>query len=145
MTVRIDSDGLLIDGKPFPLLSGAVHYWRIDAALWDTIFDRVTEIGFRCVETYVPWSVHERKDGSFDFSGGKDVGRFLDLAAGKGLKAIVRPGPHINAEITGFGFPERILRDPKFHARGPQGNPIWVPTPPRMFPAPSYAGDGLYR
>jgi beta-galactosidase len=144
MPVRVGKEGLVIDGRPFPLWSGAVHYWRLDRGVWETVLHRVLDMGFRCVETYIPWGVHENPDGTFDFTGRKDVGAFLDLAARPGLKAIVRPGPHINAEITGFGYPDRILRDPAFFARGPRGNPIWVPVTPRMFPALSYAGERLY-
>ena len=145
MPVQITQDGLQIDGKPFPLYSGSVQPWRLDPAKWGEILDRVSELGFGCIEVYVPWGEHQRPDGTCDFTGPRDVGAFLDLAFERGLKVIVRPGPHANAEITGFGYPERILRDPEMHARGPEGNPVFVPTPPRMFPAVSYAGDRLYR
>src|SRR6185503_12457699 len=48
-------------------------------------------------------------------------------------------GPHCNAELTGFGFPERILRDEAMLARAAHGGPGWMPAPPRAFPVPSYA------
>ena len=144
MPVQITQDGLLIDGRPFLLYSGSVQPWRLDPGKWGKILDRVCELGFGCIEVYIPWGAHQRPDGSCDFTGSRDIGAFLDLAFERGLFAIVRPGPHANAEITGFGYPERILRDPDMHARGPEGNPVFVPTPPRMFPAVSYAGDRLY-
>jgi beta-galactosidase GanA len=96
------------------------------------------------VETYVPWSVHELEAGRFDFGEldrRKDVGAFLDLAHTLGLRAIVRPGPHINAELTHFGIPERVLLDPQCQARSPRGNPVMLYFPPRMFPVPSYASE----
>jgi len=133
-----------VDGKTFPLYSGSVQPWRLEPGKWGEILDRVVELGFGCIEVYIPWGEHQRADGACDFSGSRDIGGFLDLAFERGLFAIVRPGPHANAEITGFGYPERILRDPGMHARGPEGNPVYVPTPPRMFPAVSYAGDRLY-
>ncbi len=145
MSVQITKDGMEIDGKPFPLYSGSVQPWRLDPSKWGEILDRVGELGFGCIEVYVPWSAHELSDGSCDFSGSRDIGAFLDLAHERGLKAIVRPGPHANAEMTGFGYPDRILRDPEMHARRPEGNPAFVPTPPKMFPVVSYAGGRLYR
>ena len=61
-----------------------------------------------------PWGVHETRSGRVDF-GEKDarldVVAFLRLVAELGLLAIVRPGPHVNAELTHFGIPERIIWD----------------------------------
>ena len=145
MTVEIGDDGLLLDGEPLRLLTGSVQYWRLDPAAWPRILDRVADLGLLGIEVYMPWSAHETAPGAFDFSGPRDLSRFLDLAAERGLKVIARPGPHINAEITGFGYPDRILEDPELQARGPEGNPVFCPAPPRMFPVPSNAGDGLYR
>ncbi|MBW1809141.1 MAG: beta-galactosidase [Deltaproteobacteria bacterium] len=144
MSVEINSDGLLIDGKSFPLMSGSVQPWRLEPSRWEEILDRVTELGFGCIEVYVPWGPHELPDGSHDFSGPRDIGAFLDLAHARNLKVIVRPGPHANAEITAFGYPERLLYNQDMLARGPEGNPIWVPAPPRMFPTITHAGSKLY-
>lgn len=101
-------------------------------------------MGLRVVETYVPWQVHEREpiEGeppTFDFTGGLDVGAFLREAHDVGLRAIVRPGPHINAELTDFGLPERIVWNADCQARTPRRNPVILPAPPRAFPVPSYA------
>jgi beta-galactosidase len=145
MAIEIKSEGMLIDAKPFPLICGSVQSWRLDPDKWAEILDKVQGLGFDCIEVYVPWGVHEQADGSHDFSGSRDIGSFLDLAHQRGLKVIVRPGPHANAEITGFGYPDRVLRNPELLARGPEGNPVWVPTPPRMFPSVTYAGQKLYQ
>lgn len=144
MPVTLGDDGLLLDGEPWPLLTGSVQYWRLDPDRWPVILDRVAELGLRGVEVYMPWSAHERGQGAFDFTGRLDLARFLDLCTERELKVIARPGPHINAEITGFGFPERVLTNPALQARGPKGNPVFCPAPPRMFPVPTYAGEGLY-
>lgn len=98
----------------------------------------------RLVETYVPWQVHERggehgRAIEYDFTGRNDVAAFLREAHAVGLKAIVRPGPHINAELTDFGLPERVLWNPDCQAKTPRLNPVMLPAPPRAFPVPSYA------
>lgn len=125
-----------------PPRSGAVHYWRLPRRDWQPALEGLQRLGFSAVETYIPWSVHEVAAGEFDFGERdrrKDVGAFLDLAHSLGLSAIVRPGPHINAELTHFGIPERVLLDPLCQARSPRGNPVMLYFPPRMFPVPSYA------
>jgi len=144
MGVRITQEGMEIDGRWVPLVSGAVQYWRLAPSVWERVLDEVAALGFAMIEVYLPWGLHEPRPGQFDFAGPLDAGRFLDLAHARDLKVIARPGPHTNAELTGFGYPDWVLADPACRASGPDGQPAFVPAPPRMFPAPTYAGDALY-
>lgn len=96
--------------QPFQVRSGAMHYFRIPAYYWEDRLLKLKECGFNTVETYIAWNVHEEKEGVFDFSGEKDFGAFLDIAAKLGLKAIVRPGPYICAEWEMGGFPPWLLQ-----------------------------------
>jgi beta-galactosidase len=57
---------------------------------------------------------------------------------------VLRPGPHINAELTYFGLPERIVWDRACQARTPQGHPVMLPIVPVAFPVPSYASDAFH-
>ena len=116
-----------------------LHYWRVPRAAWADCLASVRELGFELVSTYVPWSVHETGPGRFDWSGGRDLAGFLGEVMRAGLLAVVKPGPHINAELTYFGYPERVVRDPAMQARTAAGAPVWMPAPPHMFPVPSYA------
>jgi beta-galactosidase len=134
-----DAEGLVVGERRVPFLAGAMHYWRIERRHWTKCLCAIADLGLTLVETYVPWSVHETSGGRYDWSGGRDLGAFLDAAAAVGLGAVVRPGPHCNAELTGFGFPDRILRDEAMLARSATGGPVWMPAPPRAFPVPSYA------
>ena len=43
--------------------------------------------------------------GVYDFTGVRDMDQLLDMAQEVGLYVIARPGPYINAEIDGGGFP----------------------------------------
>jgi len=147
MFVTVTEAGLDVGGTELPLLSGAMHYWRIERSRWSSCLDAVVDMGFPIVETYAPWSVHEVGPGRYDFGKEdprRDLGAFLDLAGDKGLRAIVRPGPHINAELTYFGFPERLLRDESLLARTARGAKVLLPVPPRMFPVPSYASEKFF-
>ncbi len=117
------------------LFAGAMHYWRLEPEVWRPCLRALRELGLTAVDTYVPWGVHDEAG----FSGARDLGAFLDDVEREGLVALVRPGPHINAELTYFGFPERIVSDPAMQAQSGRGTPVWLPAPPRMFPIPSYA------
>lgn len=97
-----DTD-FLLDGRPVRLLSGALHYFRVHEAQWGHRLAMLRAMGLNCVETYVPWNLHEPRSGGF-----RDVeqlGRFLDAAREAGLWAIVRPGPYICAEWENGGLP----------------------------------------
>ncbi|MBT9778018.1 beta-galactosidase [Clostridium sp. MCC353] len=100
----------LLDGKPVKILSGAVHYFRIVPEYWEDCLYHLKALGCNTVETYIPWNLHEKEEGSFDFKGIKDVGAFLRLAQKMGLYAIVRPSPYICAEWEFGGLPAWLLR-----------------------------------
>jgi beta-galactosidase len=125
--------------RHLPFYAGAMHYWRVDPARWAACLKTIHSLGLTCVETYVPWRIHEPDAGKLQWKGERDLGRFLQLAGAAGLSVIVRPGPHINAELTSFGFPDWLLADADCQARTAHGTPAWLPVPPRAFPIPSYA------
>jgi beta-galactosidase len=138
----------LAGGEGLPLYAGSVHYWRLATEDWKACLRAVRDVGFRLVDVYVPWAVHELSPGVFDFGERDprlDVVRFLRLAHELGLYAIVRPGPHINAELTYFGIPERVIWSRACQARSPLGNPVMLPTVPVAFPVPSYASEEFHR
>lgn len=139
--------GLEIKGEFVPLTAGSVHYWRLDPRDWRACLTATKALGVRLVDVYVPWSVHEIAPGQLELGRGdpqRDVGAFLRLAHELGLHAIVRPGPHINAELTCFGIPERVIWDPSCQARSPRGNPVMLPMLPFAFPVPSYASEAFH-
>ncbi|MEU6823167.1 beta-galactosidase family protein [Streptomyces atriruber] len=100
---RVGEDEFEVDGRPVRLLSGALHYFRVHEAQWGHRLAMLRAMGLNCVETYVPWNLHEPRPGTY-----RDVealGRFLDAAHEAGLWAIVRPGPYICAEWENGGLP----------------------------------------
>ncbi|NUK45283.1 beta-galactosidase [Streptomyces lunaelactis] len=97
-----DAD-FLLDGRPVRLLSGALHYFRVHEEQWDHRLAMLRAMGLNCVETYVPWNMHEPEPGRY--ADDAALGRFLDAAHRAGLWAIVRPGPYICAEWENGGLP----------------------------------------
>ena len=66
----------LLDGKPFRILSGEMHYFRIPREYWRDRLLKLKACGLNTVATYMPWNLHERTPGKFDFSGMLDVRAF---------------------------------------------------------------------
>ena len=110
MSVFEVKEEFLLDGKPFKILSGAIHYFRIVPEYWEDCFYNLKAMGFNTVETYVPWNIHEPEEGVFDFSGGRDVVSFVRLAQNMGLMVILRPTPFICGEWEFGGLPPWLLR-----------------------------------
>lgn len=100
----------LLNGKPFRILSGAIHYFRIPREYWEDSLYNLKAMGFNTVETYIPWNLHEPQEGKFDFEGNKDVAAFANLAQKMGLWVILRPSPFICAEWEFGGLPSWLLR-----------------------------------
>ncbi len=98
-----------LDGEPFVVISGTMHYFRIPRAYWHDRLLKLKECGFNTVETYTCWNLHELREGEFDFSGNLDIAAYIAEAAKVGLHVILRPGPYICAEWEFGGLPSWLL------------------------------------
>lgn len=116
-TFQIGDQDFLLDGKPYRILSGALHYFRVHPDLWADRIHKARLMGLNTIETYVAWNAHAPSRGQWDVSGGLDLGRFLDLVAAEGMHAIVRPGPYICAEWDNGGLPAWLFRDERVGVR----------------------------
>ena len=109
MRVSIDKEAFLIDGKRTKIISGAIHYFRVVPEYWYDRLAKLKACGFNTVETYMPWNLHEAKEGHFDFTGILDIEKFIEIAESLDLYVIVRPGPYICAEWDFGGLPSWLL------------------------------------
>ena len=107
----------LLDGKPFQLIAGELHYSRIPEAYWRDRLHKAKAMGLNAVGVYCMWNVHEPEPGKWDFSGRQDVRRFVQLAQQEGLYVILRPGPYVCAEWEFGGFPWWLLQDKDLQVR----------------------------
>lgn len=109
-------DQFYLDGNPFRIISGGMHYFRVLPEYWEDRLLKLKALGCNTVETVVPWNLHEPKKGEFDFTGEKlhgltDLAGYVKLAQKLGLWVILRPSPYICAEWEFGGFPAWLLAD----------------------------------
>ncbi|KZS05123.1 Beta-galactosidase [Daphnia magna] len=122
--VAASKDGFLLNNKPFHIISGAVHYFRIHPTQWRDRLKKLRATGANTVETYMPWNLHEPRRGEYDFSEGQNdmsyflnVTAFVEMAQEEDLFVILRPGPFICSEWDFGGLPSWLLRDPEMKVR----------------------------
>jgi beta-galactosidase len=113
----IEGGHFVLDGEPFQIISGEMHYTRIPREYWRDRLRKARAMGLNTVSTYIFWNAHEPHPGVYDFSGSLDVAEFIRMAQEEGLYVILRPGPYSCAEWDLGGFPAWLLADPNIVLR----------------------------
>lgn len=120
--IGVNSRFLTLDGKPWLPVMGEFHYVRTPAAEWDAELAKIKASGVDIVATYLMWDYHEEREGKFDWTGDRDLRRFVAAAARHGLKVVLRLGPWVHAEVRYGGIPDWVV-----HAMPTRGDdPIYL-------------------
>ncbi|KAI4324789.1 hypothetical protein MLD38_030245 [Melastoma candidum] len=115
---KIDEDKFWKDGKPFQIIGGDLHYFRILPEYWEDRLLRAKALGLNTIQTYVPWNLHEPKPGELMFEGIADIISYLKLCQKLDLLVMLRVGPYICGEWDFGGFPPWLLSiEPKIKLR----------------------------
>jgi hypothetical protein len=104
-----DSVSLLRDGIRWMPVMGELHYTRVPAARWRDALLKLRAGGISCVASYVFWIHHEEAEGEPNWSGERDLRRFVATAAEVGLHVVVRLGPWCHGEVRNGGLPDWIV------------------------------------
>ncbi|XP_076953362.1 beta-galactosidase 17-like [Bidens hawaiensis] len=106
---EIADDMFWKDGEPFRIIGGDLHYFRTLPEYWEDRLLRAKALGLNAIQTYVPWNLHEPKEGQLEFDGIADIVSFLELCHKLDLLVMLRPGPYICGEWDFGGFPAWLL------------------------------------
>ncbi len=101
---------LTLDGQPWFPVMGEFHYSRYPAAEWEPELLKMKAGGIGVVATYVFWNHQEETAGQFDWTGRRDLRRFVELCGQHGLQVWVRIGPWCHGEARNGGFPDWLLQ-----------------------------------
>lgn len=115
-----------LNGKPFQIISGEMHYERIPRAYWIPRLKMAKAMGLNTIATYVFWNIHEPEPGKFDFTGNADLAQFIRDAQKVGLKVLLRAGPYSCAEWEFGGFPAWLMKNPKMRTALRSNNPAFM-------------------
>ena len=114
---EVGEGSFLLDGKPFVVKAGEVHFPRIPREYWEHRIQMVKAQGMNTVCIYVFWNFHEPQQDQFCFEGQADVRAFVKLCQKYGLYVIVRPGPYCCAEWEMGGLPWWLLQKKDINLR----------------------------
>ncbi len=100
---------MMMNNKPFFVVSGEFHYSRYDEKFWEDEIIKMKMCGVNTISTYVFWIHHEEIHGNFDWSGNKNLRKFVKLCAKHGMYVIVRIGPFSHGEVRNGGLPDWLF------------------------------------
>jgi beta-galactosidase len=104
--INANSRYLTLGGKPWMPVMGEIHYVRVPNAEWEDEILKMKAGGINVVSMYCIWIYHEEVEGKFDWTGDRDLRRFVQLCAKHGLYVYARIGPWCHGEVRNGGFPD---------------------------------------
>ncbi|AGC69232.1 beta-galactosidase Bga [Thermoclostridium stercorarium subsp. stercorarium DSM 8532] len=100
------------NGRPFFAISGECHYSRVPESRWEDTILKMKMGGLNIVSTYCFWIHHEEEEGVFNFSGNRNIRKFLQLCHKHQMYVIVRIGPFCHGEVRNGGLPDWLYGKP---------------------------------
>ncbi len=116
-TFEIKNGEFYLNNKEFKIHSGELHYSRVPKEYWKHRLLMMKAMGLNAVTTYVFWNYHEEAPGKWNWSGEKDLKKFIKTAQEIGLFVIIRPGPYVCAEWDFGGYPWWLQNDKNLEIR----------------------------
>jgi len=118
-SIQVNSRYLMLDGKPWLPVMGEFHFSRYPAAQWEDEILKMQAAGIDIISTYIFWIHHEEVRGQFDWSGQRDLRRFVELCAKHHMYVWIRIGPWAHGEVRNGGFPDWIAKLPNTRTNDP--------------------------
>lgn len=104
-SVTCDDKGFIINGKRIFIYGGELHYFRIPPSQWWDRLNKCKQAFFNSIGAYMAWNWHEINERQLDFTGERDLQKWLKMIQDLGMYCIARPGPYICSEWNFGGLP----------------------------------------
>jgi beta-galactosidase len=114
------------NGKPWFPVMGEMHYSQNNEEDWESTILKMKAGGVEIISVYVFWIHHEETEWQQDWSGKRDLRRFLSLCRKHDMYVWLRPGPWIHAEARNGGFPDWLQHQPIKHRTNDSNYLIYV-------------------
>ena len=102
---EVDSRGFIIGGKHVLPVMGEIHFARVPEQEWRREIQKMRAGGITIIATYVFWIHHEGEEGHWDWSGNKNLRKFVQICQEEKMPVVLRIGPFCHGEVYQGGFP----------------------------------------
>jgi len=97
-------------GEPWIPVMGEFHFSRFPCEQWEDEILKMKAGGITIISSYVFWVHHEENEGEFNFTGDRDLRRFISLCDKHKMLVLLRIGPWCHGEAVYGGFPNFIQK-----------------------------------
>jgi beta-galactosidase len=118
-SLQVNSQYLVLDGKPWLPVMGEFHFSRYPESEWEDEILKMKAGGINIISTYIFWIHQEEIEGQFDWSGQRNLRRFVELCSKHGMYVWLRVGPWAHGEVRNGGFPDWIVKLPNIRTNDP--------------------------
>ncbi|MES2777376.1 MAG: beta-galactosidase [Bacteroidota bacterium] len=108
-SITINSQSMLINGKPVVPVMGEIHFSRVPENEWEKELLKMKAGGITIVSTYIFWIHHEEVEGKYDWTGQRNLKKFIETCTKLDLPLVLRIGPWAHGECRNGGFPEWMV------------------------------------
>lgn len=107
--VEWDSKSLIFDGHRVMPVMGEIHYSRLPVSEWVKAVRKMKRGGVTVIATYVFWNHIEETEGVYNWSGQRDLRRFVEICAAEDMPVVLRLGPFCHGEVRNGGIPDWVF------------------------------------
>ncbi|HVS73234.1 MAG TPA: beta-galactosidase [Phycisphaerae bacterium] len=109
--ITLNNYYLMKGGEPWLPVMGEMHYSRYPENMWEDAVQKMKAGGLDIVATYCFWIHHEEIKGQFDFTGHRDLRRFVEICKENKMYVWLRTGPFCNGEVRNGGIPDWVRQE----------------------------------
>lgn len=119
--VKWDRHSLIMGGRRVVAVMGEIHYSRLPESEWAAEVHKMKEGGVTIISNYVFWNHVEEHQGVFDWSGQRNLRRFIEICQREGMPVCLRIGPFCHGEARNGGIPDWVVNSGcKLRSEDPQ-------------------------
>lgn len=117
ITFEVDRRGFIIGGKHVLPVMGEIHYSRVPEHEWRREIQKMRAGGITIIATYVFWIHHEEEEGKWNWSGNRNLRKFLEICKEEQMPIVLRIGPFCHGEVYQGGMPVWIAEKAQADAK----------------------------
>ncbi len=140
ITLDVNSHHFTKNGNPWFPIMGEFHYIRYPEKYWEEEIIKMKSGGLSIVATYIFWNAHENPKEAWDWSGIRNLRRFVELCQKHDMYVWLRIGPWSHGEQLHGGHPDWIN-----NMKGKRSNdPVYLAESQKLFDQIGAQVQGLF-